>query len=426
MARLQILRALRHRNYRLFFGGQFISLTGTWMQLVAEAWLVYRLTGSSTLLGVAAFCSQIPIFVLSPIGGAAADRLNRHRIIVATQLASMVLPLVLAALTLSGHVRVWQVLVLATLLGVVNAFDIPARQSFIVDMVGREDLLNAIALNSAMVNGARVLGPSVAGLLVAAVGEGWCFLLNGLSYVGVVAGLLMMNRTAADDARRPHAGSAAGDIVDGFRFVLTTAPVRAVLLLVGIVSFAGMPYTVLMPVFADSILHGGALGLGLLMAISGLGAFGGALALAARREVRGLGRWVAVSAVTFGATLIVFSLSRAFWLSAAILIPVGAAMIVQLAASNTLLQAMVPDELRGRVMALYSMMFMGMAPFGALAAGALAERLGAPHTVMAGGALSIVAGLLFARVLPSIRAEARQLIAHGLAGDAGSVGRPVT
>ena len=249
-------RAFRHRNYRLFFSGQIISLTGTWMQTVAESWLVYRLTGSSALLGVAAFCSQIPVFVLAPIGGTVADRANRHRIMVATQAISMVLPLILSALTFSGRVQVWHVFTLATCLGIVNAFDIPARQAFVVEMVGREDLLNAIALNSSMVNGARVVGPAVAGILVAAVGEGWCFLINGVSYVAVIAGLLLMTVTTTRRERRPH--SPLRDTVEGFRFVARTRPVRALLLLLGLISFAGMPYAVLMPVFARSILHGGA------------------------------------------------------------------------------------------------------------------------------------------------------------------------
>ena len=253
----QLVRAFRHRNYRLFFGGQLISLVGTWMQTIAESWLVYRLTGSSALLGVAAFCSQIPIFLLSPLGGIVADRFNKHRVIIVTQTVSMLLPLTLAALTLSGHVRVWHIFVLGTCLGVVNAFDIPARQSFVLEMVGREDLLNAIALNSAMVNGARVLGPSIAGIVIAIVGEGWCFLLNGISYIAVIAGLLMM--TVVRPSAR-HSGSAARGIIDGFRFVLQTEPVRTVLLLVGIVSFAGLPYSVLMPVFAEGILHQGPAG----------------------------------------------------------------------------------------------------------------------------------------------------------------------
>jgi MFS family permease len=410
-----LVRAFRHRNYRLFFFGQLISLTGTWMQSVAESWLVFRLTGSSALLGVAAFASQVPVLLLAPLGGIVADRANRHRVLVATQTMSMVLPLTLAALTLSGHVRVWHVFVLAACLGVVNAFDIPARQAFIMDMVGREDLVNAIALNSSMVNGARVVGPSVAGLLVAAVGEGWCFLLNGISYTAVIGGLLMMRVD-----RRPAPARRASpwrDTLEGFQFVARTGPVRALLLLLGAISFAGMPYAVLMPVFAEDILHGGARGLGLLMGCSGAGALAGALTLATRRGVRGLGTWVVTAAGAFGCALILFSLSRVFWLSAILLVPVGLTMMVQMAASNTLIQSMVPDALRGRVMAVYSMMFMGMAPFGALWAGAVAERVGAPATVAIGGGVCIGAAAIFGLRLPSLRPVARELIvAQGLAG----------
>jgi MFS family permease len=408
-------RAFRHRNYQLFFGGQLISLTGTWMQSIAESWLVFRLTGSSALLGVTSFCTLIPVFLFATIGGTVADRVNRHRIIIVTQTLSMVFPLVLAALTLSGHVRVWHVFVLATCLGIVNAFDIPARQSFLVDMVGREDLMNAIALNSSMFNGARIVGPAVAGLLVAGVGEGWCFLLNGLSYIAVITGLLLMKVPA-----RPMVaarGPALHDMIEGFRFVVRTAPVHALLALLGVVSFAGMPYSVLMPVFAESILHSGPKGLGLLMGASGLGALGGAFALVTRRGVRGLGRWVATAAAAFGIALMCFSLSRSLWLSALLLVPVGASMIVQMASSNTLIQAMVPDALRGRVMAVYSMMFMGMAPFGSLFAGWVAERIGAPATVAGGGLVCLVAAGIFSLRLPFIRSEARQLIvAQEMAG----------
>jgi MFS family permease len=320
----------------------------------------------------------------------------------------MVLPFILAMLTLTHHVQVWHVFVLAACLGIVNAFDIPARQAFVLDLVGREDLVNAIALNSSMVNGARIVGPSVAGLLVAAAGEGWCFLLNSISYIAVITGLLMM-RIEARAAR--HSGrSAWRDTVEGFAFVGRTAPVRALLLLLGAVSFAGMPYAVLMPVFAQSILHGGAETLGVLMGCSGVGALAGALTLATRHGVRGLGRWVLTAAGAFGAALIVFSLSRTFWLSAVLLVPVGASMMVQMASSNTLIQSMVPDALRGRVMAVYSMMFMGMAPFGALWAGWVAGRIGAPLTVATGGIVCLVGATAFGLRLPALRDEARQLI----------------
>jgi MFS family permease len=404
----QALRALRHRNFQLFFGGQLISLTGTWMQSVAQSWLVYRLTGSVMLLGFVGFAGQIPVFLLAPLGGASADRRDRRRTLVATQAAAMALAFVLAALTLAGRVQVWQVFVIAALLGLVNAFDIPARQAFVVDMVGKDDLINAIALNSSMVNGARIVGPAIAGILVASVGEGWCFFINAASYVAVITGLLMMR--VAGRSRVPLAGSALANIVEGFSFVARTAPVRALLLLLGLISLMGMPYAVLMPIFADQILHGGARGLGLLMGASGAGALVGAMSLALRGGVRGLGRWVAISSAGFGVSLILFSHSRSFWLSAALLVPVGLSMMIQMASSNTLIQAMVPDELRGRVMAVYSMMFMGMAPIGALLAGLLANRMGAPNTVALGGVVCVAGATVFGLRLPSLRGEARQII----------------
>ena len=293
----QILRALRHRNFQLFFSGQMISLVGTWMDNIAEAWLVYRLTGSSLLLGTVAFAGQIPVFLLAPIGGMVADRWNRQRIVIATQASSMVLAGILAVLTLSGRVTVWEVIVLAALMGAVNAFDIPARQAFLVDMVGREDLLNAIALNSSIFNGARVIGPSIAGILVASIGEGWCFAANSISYIAVIAGLLMMRvERAPVEARRV---SPFEHIVEGFRFVWNTAPIRALLLLLGLVSLVAMPYSVLMPIFAAKVLHGDARTLGVLMGATGVGALGGALMLASRSGVQGLGRWVAVACAEF-------------------------------------------------------------------------------------------------------------------------------
>jgi len=402
------LRALRHRNFQLFFAGQLISLIGTWMQNVAQSWLVYRLTGSSALLGMVGFAGQIPVFLFAPIGGLIADRHSRHRIVVATQTSAMLLAFILAALTLTGRVHVWHIFVLAALLGVVNAFDIPARQSFLVEMVGREDLINAIALNSSMFNGARIIGPAVAGILVAAIGEGWCFFANGVSYIAVIIGLLLM--TVTPPARAIQKGSAVRHIIDGFRFATHTGPIRALLLLLGLVSATGMPYAVLMPVFADHIFHSGARGLGILMGFSGVGALLGALMLATRQGVHGLGRWVAVSCGLFGASLVLFSLSRSFWIAAFALIPVGFAMMTQMGASNTLIQSMTPDHLRGRVMSVYSMMFMGMAPLGALLAGVTAQRFGAPFTVAAGGVIAIAGGVAFGLGLPALRSEARQLI----------------
>jgi MFS family permease len=410
-----LLRALTHRNFQLFFSGQLISLIGTWMQTIAQSWLVYRLTGSSLLLGTVGFVGQIPVFLLAPVGGLVADRRNRHHVVVGTQTCAMLLAFILAWLTLVGHIRVWEIMVLAGLLGAVNAFDIPARQAFLVEMVGKEDLINAIALNSSMFNGARVIGPAIAGLLVASIGEGWCFFANGVSYIAVIAGLLLMKLRRRAIA---HAEvSPFEHIAEGFRFVRRTGPIWVLLLLIGLVSFVAMPYTVLMPIFADKILHAGARGLGLLMGATGVGALLGALTLATRAGVRGLGRWVALASAGFGASLILFSLSRWLWVSVALLIPVGFSMMLQMSSSNTLIQAMVPDHLRGRTMAVYSMMFMGMAPMGALFAGALARPLGAPLTVALGGVGCLVGSAIFLRRLPKLRVEARQLIlAQGMYG----------
>jgi len=407
-SRLGAFRSLRHRNFRLFFGGQLVSLVGTWMQSVAQSWLVYRLTGSSLLLGAVGFAGQIPVFLLAPFGGTVADHGNRRRILVGTQAGSMVLAGCLAALTLTHRVAVWHVFVLSALLGVVNSFDIPTRQAFVMDMVGRGDLMNAIALNSSMFNGARVLGPAVAGVLVATIGEGWCFAANAVSYVAVIAGLLRM--TLPPFARR---GDRAGlrRVLEGFRFAAGAAPIRALLLLVAVMSFCGMPYAVLMPIFSDRILHGGARTLGVLMACSGLGALAGSLLLAARQELAGLGTWVAAAAAGFGISIAAFAMSRAIWLSALLLVPAGLSLLVQMASANTLIQAMVPDALRGRVMALYSMMFMGMAPLGSMLAGAVAEKVGAPATVVGGGVVCVLAGLLFRAVLPGLREEGRRLVA---------------
>ena len=410
-----MFRALKYRNFQLFFAGQLISLVGTWMDNIAEAWLVYRLTGSSLLLGTVAFAGQIPVFLLAPIGGLVADRLDRRRVVIVTQTLSMIIAGALAGLTLSGRVKVWEVMVLASLMGVVNAFDIPARQAFLAEMVGREDLMNAIALNSSMFNGARVVGPAIAGILVASIGEGWCFFANSVSYIAVIAGLLMMR--IVPRVLEERRASAFEHIAEGFRFVRRTAPILALLLLLGLVSLVAMPYSVLMPIFAARILHGNATTLGTLMGATGIGALTGALVLASRTGLKGLSRWVAMSCGGFGIALILFSFSRWYVLSVILLVPVGFMMMVQMASSNTLIQAMVPDRLRGRTMAVYSMMFMGMAPLGSLLSGALAGRIGAPWTVAVGGTGAIIGAIVFARFLPKLRVEARELIiAQGLAG----------
>jgi MFS family permease len=403
-----LLRALRHRNYRLFISGQLISLIGTWMQSVGESWLVYRLTGSAVLLGVVGFANRIPVLLFSTVGGAVADRYNRHHIVIATQIASMCLAGLLAFLTLTDRVQVWHLLAIATALGVVNAFDIPTRQSLVVQLVSREDLPNAIALNSSVFNGARVVGPAIAGVLVAAVGEGWCFFANAVSYVAVIAGLLAIRVSHTRPATRP--ASTLSHLAEGFRFVSRSRSIRALLLLLGLVSLMATPYSVLMPIIADQRFHAGAEGMGILMGASGVGALIGALSLARRTTLRGYGRSIAVAAMGLGLSLVAFSAARQLWLAVILLVPVGFAMMTQMAASNTLLQSMVPDALRGRVMAIYSMMFMGMAPVGALLAGTLAERLGAARTVAAGGVFCLAGGLLLLWRLPGLRGEARQLI----------------
>jgi MFS family permease len=385
-----------------------LSLTGTWMQNVALAWLVYRMTGSSLMLGTVGFASNIPVFLLAPIGGAVADRHNRHRIIVATQTAAMLLAFVLAGLTLAGRVQVWHVVTLAVLLGSVNAFDIPARQSFFVEMVGKEDLLNAIALNSSIFNAARVAGPAVAGVLVASIGEGWCFLVNAVSYLAVIAGLLSMRLQPSGQPRAR--GSALAELLEGARFVRGAPPVRDLLIMLGVVSLLGTPYSVLMPIFADGIFHSGPRGLGLLMGATGIGAILGALNVAARTGVKGLAAINGRACAGFGVCLALFALSHWFWLSLVFLIPVGFSLMTQMACTNTLIQTMVPDHLRGRVMALYSVMFMGMVPFGAFLAGALAEKIGAPATVAIGALSCVGAGVVYEVRLPAFRRRARELI----------------
>lgn len=417
------LRSLGHKNYRLFYSGQLISLTGTWMQMVAQSWLVYRLTGSAATLGFVAFAGQMPGFLLAPVGGAVADSFSRHRILIATQTLAMLLAFALAALTLTGSIAVWHVYTLAGLLGVVNAFDIPARQAFVADLVNRDDLVNAIALNSSMINGARLVGPAMAGVLVATIGEGWCFFVNAVSYVAVLAGLLRMRVEAKRELNVSERRSPIRRIVEGFSFVGRTGPIRALIILLGLVSLLGMPYTVLMPVFADRILHVGAGGLGVLLGAAGVGALCAALLLLARRGVRGMGRWVAFSSAGFGASLILFSQVHVFWLAVAVLVCIGFSMIIQVASSNTLVQAMVPNELRGRVMAVYSMMFLGMAPLGALLAGWLAERVGADNTVAIGGAGCVVSALVFSLRLPALRREARKLLAVETSAGVAAPGR---
>jgi MFS family permease len=396
------LRALRHPNYRLYFTGQSVSLAGTWMTRVATSWLVYRLTDSPFLLGVVSFAGQIPTLLLGPLAGVWTDRLNRHRALVATQTLLLVHAAVLAALTLSGRITVAEVIGLMVLQGIVNALDMPLRQSFLVLMVeDRADLSNAIALNSSMVNASRLVGPAVAGLLIAASGEGWCFLIDAISYLAVIASLLAMN--VQSPAPRATGRRVGEEMLEGWRYVSSSVPIRSALALVALISLVGMPYTVLMPVVAKQILHGGAHTLGFLMAASGLGAlFAGAL-LAARRSLEGLGRQIALATALFGAGLVAFAWSTTVWLSLMLLLVTGFGFVTQLAGSNTILQTVVSEEKRGRVMSYHAMAFQGVAPFGSLAAGAVAAKLGVSWTLTAAGMLCVLGALWYARRLPAVR-----------------------
>ncbi len=386
-------RALQHRNFQLFIAGQLISLIGTWMQTTAQLWLIYELTGSAAFLGVLGFASQVPMLFLSSLGGYVGDRYDRKRGVIATQSASMILAFVLAALKLTNIVNKWEVLVIAFLVGIVNAFDVPIRQAFFVQMVGKEDLPNAIALNSSIFNGARVVGPAMAGFAIAWFGEGWCFFLNGLSFVAVIVALLMMRIERTET--KPSEDSPLKSFVQGFHFAMSDAAVRPALLLLSVLSLFGLQYSVFLPIYANDILRGGARILGLLMSAAGVGAVLGALHFAARTHYKGLARWIAATSMTCAAGLIIFSQARFFWLCAAVLFVVGFAATSQMAATNTLIQNRVPDELRSRVMAVYATMFMGVQPIGSLIAGGVAKHIGAPYTLTVFGSLVLIGSLFF-------------------------------
>ena len=385
-------RALRHRNFRLFLGGQGVSLIGTWMQNVAQSWLVYRLTHSELLLGTALFCSQIAVFALGPLGGLAADRFSRHRLVILTQTLSMVLAFVLAALTLTGLVQVWHILALAVVLGAINAFDMPGRQSLLIQMTSKDDLLSAISLNSAVFNAARSVGPAVAGLLVAWLGEGVCFLLNGVSFLAVIGSLLAMRLAPF---KRKAATSPWSHLVDGFRYARHHSDVRRVLTVMAAATFANMPVLVLAPVFADQIFHRGSRGLGFLLAAMGVGAVIGTLGLARRAQSMNLQPIIAYSGMVMGAATIAFALSPSYALSVVIMPLIGYSVFRQMASANTTIQTLILDEYRGRIMSMYSMTIVGLGPFGSLAAGALAGRFGAPATTVLGGALAIASAAVF-------------------------------
>lgn len=386
-----MLRAFRYRNYRLFFGGQVVSLVGSWITMTATSWLVYRLSGSAFLLGVVGFASQFPSFLLTPFAGIYVDRWNRHRLLVGTQVASMVIAFVLAALTLSGLISIHWLIVVSVFSGIVNAFDMPGRQAFAVLLVeDKRDLGNAIALNSSMFNAARLVGPSIAGAIIALTNEGWCYFIDGVSYLAVIAALLAMRLPAARPSATAAHESPLQQFRDGWTYTYNSRTIRSVIALVALVCLVGVPYTVLMPVFAAEILGGGAHTLGFLMTASGGGALLGALWLASRRTLAGLTRNIAVAGLIFSVGLMAFALSRAMWLSAPLLVVAGFGFIVMVASSNTLLQAIVEDGKRGRVLSFFLMAYFGTTPFGSLAAGALSERIGAPYTIVACGALCLV------------------------------------
>jgi len=401
-------RALRHRNFRLFFGGQSISLIGTWMTRIATAWLVYRLTKSALLLGTVSFAGQIPTFLLAPFAGVWVDRLDRRQVLVWTQALSMVQSLLLAGLTFSGRITVGWILALSVMQGAINAFDMPGRQAFMVQMVGdRADLSNAIAINSSMVNMARLIGPSLAGMVIAASSEAWCFLIDGISYIAVIASLLAMHIDAP--AVRRKAASTFHELKEGWSYVSGFHAIRTILLLFAVVSLMGMPFVVLMPIFAAKVLHGGAHTLGFLMGAMGVGALVSALSLAARKSVRGLIRMIPIAATVFGLGLIGFGLSRSFWLSMIAVLIAGMGMMQGMAASNTIIQTLVSEEKRGRVMSYYTMAFVGMAPFGSLLAGSLASAIGAPATVMINGVVVVLGSGWFFAQLPALRRTVRPI-----------------
>src|ERR1700737_1154047 len=385
-------RAMQHRNFQLFIGGQLVSLIGSWMQSTAQQWLIYKLTGSVVLLGIFAFANQVPMLFLASVGGYVGDRYNRHRGVIVTQTILMALAFVLSGLTLTHRIDKWELVVLACLAGGVNAFDVPIRQSFFVHMVGKGDLSNAIALNSSIFNGARVVGPAVAGFAIAWLGEGWCFFVNGLSFVAVIVALLAMRLERTEIKKSSE--SPLQSFLQGIRFAMGDAPIRSSLLLLSTLSFFGLQYAVFLPIYAQDILHGGARTLGFLMSAAGVGAVLGALHFAARTEYSGLARWIAITCTTAAVGIMIFSQSRIFWLSAVTLFFVGYSATSQMAATNTLIQNRVPDYLRSRVMAVYATLYLGVQPVGALFAGMIAKQIGVTRTMTVFGAI-VLAGCLF-------------------------------
>jgi MFS family permease len=403
-----LFRSLRHRNFRLFIMGQGISLIGTWMQMTAVTWLVWRMSHSALLLGLVGFAARIPAFLLTPFAGVLIDRVDRHRLVILTQVLSMLQALMLAGLMYSGRMAILHIVVLSLLLGFINALDMPARQSFLIQMLDRrEDLTNAIALNSSLVNGARLIGPSLAGFLIASAGEALCFLLNGLSYIAVIAGLLLMRLQSIAQTGRKTA--VLENLREGFLYAFGFAPIRSLLLLLALVSLAGASYTQLLPIFAQQILNGDARTQGFLISAAAIGALAGALYLAGRGSIRGLGRVIAGAPVVFGASLIALGISTHLWLTLPVMSAIGLGLMVHLAATNTVLQTIVDDDKRGRVMSFYSMAFMGMVPLGSLLAGVMAHLIGAQLMVIFGGICCIAGALVFVRQLPAFRVLVRPI-----------------
>ncbi|MFV0592957.1 MAG: MFS transporter [Draconibacterium sp.] len=401
-----IFRSLKYRNFRLFFSGQSISLIGTWIQRIAMPWLVYDLTNSVVLLGIVGFAGQIPTFLMAPFAGVIVDRKNRYKILIATQILSMIQALILATLVFTEHIQVWHILALSIMLGLINAFDMPSRQSFMIELVEKKgDLGNAIALNSTMVNSARLLGPSIAGVLISIAGEGTCFLINGLSYIVVISTLLFMKVNLNPKLKK--SSKVINELKEGFRYTFGFKPVRFVILLLALVSLMGMPFSVLMPVYAKEILHGESHTFGFLMAASGLGALSGALYLASRKNAAGLEKIIPFSAMVFGSGLILLSLSKTFWLASIVMIITGAGMMMVMASSNTVIQTIIDDNKRGRVMSIYSMAFMGTAPFGSLMAGSLAKAIGTPMTLGIGGLSCIIGATFYLRKIPELQKHIR-------------------
>jgi MFS family permease len=400
-------RALRHRNFKLFFFGQSISVIGNWMTRLATSWLVYRLTHSVLLLGIVSFAGQIVSFALGPFAGVWVERLNRRKLLVWTQAAASVQSLALAMLTLAHVITLWEIIALTVMQGVINAFDMPGRQSFLVQMVeDRNDLSNAIAINSSMANGARLIGPAIAGLVIGAFGEGWCFLIDGISYFAVIASLLMMRINANINfiGVSQSGRSMFEQIREGWDYVRSFRPIRTILMLFALISLMGYSYSVLLPVFAGQVLHGGATMLGWLTGASGIGALVSAISLAIRKSVVGLERMLQIATATLGCSLILFGLSHTLWLSLVLMVFVGFGLMQCASASNTIIQSLVPEDKRARAMSYYTMAFFGGAPFGSLLAGTLAHHIGAPHTVMITGAFCVAGALWFTLDLPKVNA----------------------